>query len=173
LKRISSFKINRQTEDKKMKTILRVSMVIVLMRLMLLPARLVTARTNRIEFSGAEWCDPTTLTVVREWLAGPNYQARGLTQTCHDTASIPQMNGTDFLSDGRILVVGNAGNFIMTGKLRMESAEGGVWVGSWTWPVNSDTVQVIGHGEGLYEGLHLHWFLTLAGPFFGYISGSE
>ena len=63
-------------------------------------------------------------------------------------------------------------NFILVGKLRMESDEGGVWKGSWVLPANSTTIQVIAHGEGIYEGLKLHWFLSLDGPFWGYITSN-
>ncbi len=61
------------------------------------------------------------------------------------------------------------GRTVLSGKLRMESAEGGAWVGSWVMPANTTTIQVIAHGEGLYEGQQLHWFLDDAGPFNGYI----
>ncbi len=152
-----------------MKQIMRISIILALVITVLLPMANASSITNRIDFTGSEWCDPDTLTVIREWMAGPNYQARGLAQVCHDTADIPQMIGTDYLSDGRISFVGSDGNFILSGKLRMVTREGGVWVGSWTLPPNLDTVQVIGHGEGIYEGLQLHWFLSLDGPFNGYI----
>ena len=152
-----------------MNTKLRILIVILLAATILLPAAQASARTTRIEFTGSEWCDPDTLTVAREWMAGPNYQARGLTQVCYDTADIPQMTGTDYLSDGNVKFIGSGGNLILSGKLRMETGEGGVWVGSWTLPANSTTIQVIGHGEGKYEGMKLHWFLSLDGPFYGYI----
>jgi hypothetical protein len=156
-----------------MKTSLRILIIAMLLIGILLPAALASAKSSRIDFTGNEWCDPNTLTVIREWIAGSNYQARGLTQVCYDTADIPQMSGTDYLSDGRISFVGINGNFILSGKLRMETREGGVWVGSWTLLSNSNTVQVIGHGEGIYEGLQLYWFLSLDGPFSGYIAGLD
>jgi hypothetical protein len=152
-----------------MKHIMHILFVLTLVFSLLFPMTIASANPNRIDFSGSEWCDPSTLNVIREWMAGPNYQARGLTQVCYDTADIPQMTGTDYLSDGRVIFVGNTGDLVLTGKLRMVTNEGGVWVGSWRLPANSDTVQVIGHGEGIYEGLQLHWFLNLDGPFEGYI----
>jgi len=159
--------INKEFE---MKHLARNLTIFILVIGMLLPLTVASAKTIRTDFTGFEWCDPDTLTVIREWIAGPNYQARGLIQVCHDTADIQQMTGTDYLSDARVIIVETTGAFILTGKLRMETDEGGVWVGSWTLPANSDTVQVIGHGEGLYEGLQLHWFLRLDGPFYGYIT---
>jgi hypothetical protein len=153
-----------------MNTKLRILIVFLMAAAILLPTAPANAKTTRINFTGSEWCDESTLTLIREWMAGPNYQARGLSQICFDTADIPQMTGTDYLYDGQLKIVGKgAKNFIISGKLRMETAEGGIWLGSWVLPANSTTIQVIGHGEGLYEGRHLHWFLSLEGPFEGYI----
>jgi hypothetical protein len=156
-----------------MKSVLRILIVLTLVIGVLSPMTIAKAKTTRIDFTGSESCVPGTLTLIREWMAGPNYLARGLTEVCLDTADIPQMTGTDYLYDGQVRFVGNTGNFILSGKLRMETDEGGVWLGSWVLPANSTTIQVIGHGEGLYEGLHLHWFLSLDGPFNGYITENE
>jgi hypothetical protein len=152
-----------------MKSVLRILIVLMLIVGVLMLVTIASAKTARIDFTGSEWCDPDTFTLIREWMAGPNYQAKGLTEICYDTADIPQMTGTDYLYDGRISFVGNSDNFILSGKLRMETDEGGVWMGSWTLPANSNTIKVVGHGEGIYEGLQLHWFLDLDGPFYGYI----
>lgn len=152
-----------------MKTILRILIVFLLAASVFLPMTATTATVTRIDFTGSEWCDPETLTLIREWMAGPNYQARGLAQTCYDVASISQATGKDYI-EGRILAVGKPGNFILSGKNRIETDEGGVWVGSWVLPTNSDTIQLIAHGEGMYEGMMLYEYLNLDGPFYGYIT---
>lgn len=128
------------------------------------------AKSSRIYFTGSEWCDPDTFNFARIWESGPNLHIDQVTQTCLDTASIPQLTGTDYLFDARINLVGGGPNFILSGKLRMESDDGGVWVGSWVLPANTTTIKVIAHGEGLYEGQKLHWFLDeVDGSFSGYI----
>ena len=151
-----------------MKTVLGILIGLTLVLGVLLPVSSAGAKPARIEFTGSESCTGD-LKFIRQWITGPNFQARGLTETCLDTADIPEMTGIDYLYDGKVSIVGENGNFILSGKLRMESNEGGAWVGSWVLPANSDTIQVIGHGEGIYEGYQLHWFLSLDGPFYGYI----
>ena len=146
----------------------RILFVIVLVAVMYATTGIASAKTSRTDFTGSEWC-PDTITFIRAIEAGPNLHLAGISQTCYDTASIPQLTGTDYLSDSMLHLVGNGSNFIITGKLRMESEEGGIWVGSWVLPANTDTIQVIANGQGLYEGQELHWFLNLAGPFYGYI----
>jgi len=128
-----------------------------------------SAKTTRIDFTGSEWCDPDTLIFGNVRLAGPNVQIKPFTEVCYDTASIPQLTGTDYLTDGNVHFVGNGQNFILSGKLQMQSDEGGVWVGSWVLPENTSTIKVVAHGEGLYDGMVLYWFLSLDGPFWGYI----
>ena len=145
----------------------RILFVLVLVTAILASTSIASAKTTRIEFTGSEWCDEDTLIFEREKLAGPNMQIKHITQVCYDTASIPQLSGTDYLTDGDMHVVGQ--NFIIDGNLRMESDEGGVWVGSWVLPAHTNTIKVIAHGEGLYEGMILHWYLSLDGPFWGYI----
>lgn len=150
----------------------------VLLAFMLITAILLTttvanAEGTRNYFTGSEWCDPDTFIFARVWESGPNAHLDGITQTCHDTANIPQLMGTDYLFDARINLVGGGPNFILSGKLLMQSDEGGVWVGSWVLPANTTTIQVIAHGEGLYEGQQLHWFLDEEnGSFSGYIKGT-
>jgi hypothetical protein len=133
----------------------------------------VHAENSRIYFTGSEWCDSNTFIFARIWESGPNLHLDQITQTCYDTASIPRLTGTDYLFDARMNLVGGGPNFILSGKLRMVSDEGGVWVGSWVLPANTTTIQIIAHGEGLYEGQQLHWFLEEtgngSGPFSGYI----
>jgi len=148
-------------------------LIVVLLASILLTTTVASAKGTRIYFTGSEWCDQGTFTFARIWESGPNLHLDQITQTCYDTASIPQLTGTDYLFDARMNLVGGGPKFILSGKLRMESAEGGVWVGSWVLPANTTTIKVIAHGEGLYEGQQLHWFLEEtgngSGPFSGYI----
>jgi hypothetical protein len=127
------------------------------------------AENTRIYFTGSEWCDPNSLIFGRAWMSGPNFHANGITQVCYDTASIPQLIGTAYLFDGRIVVNGLE-LYPISGKYRMESNEGGVWTGSWILPANSNIIRLTAHGEGKYEGLQLHLFEDdSAGSFWGYI----
>ncbi len=71
------------------------------------------------------------------------------------------MSGTDYLSVGKISFTGINGNFILSGKLRMETSEVGVCVGSWVLPPNTIALEVIGHVEGTYKGLEFHSFLNV------------
>jgi hypothetical protein len=156
-----------------MKTKFYIFLVLLLAVGFILPVKPVSARTTRIEFKGSEWCDPSTMSAIKAWLAGPNLQVRGFSQVCSDTADIPQMTGTTYLYDGKVSFVGEVENFVINGKLRTETDEGGVWVASWQLGANSNIVQIIGHGEGIYEGLQLHWFVVESdedsSPFEGYI----
>jgi hypothetical protein len=128
------------------------------------------AEHSRIYFTGSELCDPDTFFFARAWVSGPNLHLDGITQTCYDIATIPQLTGTDYLFDARINLVGGEPNFNLSGKLRMVSDEGGVWNGSWTLPANTAIIKVIAQGEGKYEGQQLHWFLNEEdGSFSGYI----
>ena len=147
----------------------RILFVILLVAAMLASTGVASAKTTRIDFSGSEVCDESTLTIAKIIEAGPNLHLMQITQTCYDTASSSKLTGTDYLTGGNMHIVGGGKNFILTGTLRMESTEGGVWVGSWVLPANSNTIKVVAHGEGLYAGLQLHWFLSLDGPFSGYI----
>jgi hypothetical protein len=152
-----------------MKTTLRVLLVLVLTFIVLLPTKIASAKETRIEFTGYEECTGDTLIIPVEWYPGRNWQARGATETCVDTADTPMMIGEDHLYDMAAHSVG-VGNFILNGKLRMETYEGGIWVGSWELIPSTYIIKVIAHGEGVYEGMQLHWFLSLEGPFHGYIS---
>lgn len=149
----------------KSKKYILLAVLSVLILLLSATATPVSAKATRIEFTGKEICDEPSFS--KQWMAGFTWHANGITSTCHDTASIPELTGTDYLTGFTAQIVGK--NFIMFGKLRMESTEGGAWVGSWVFPAHSTTIQVIAHGEGMYEGMELHWFLSLDGPFWGYI----
>ncbi len=135
-----------------------------------MPATNVSAKAARIAFTGTEMCSPDTMTAMRLWMAGPNLQVRGWTETCNDTADIPQMTGTVYLYDG-LAIIGR--NYIINVKFRMETTEGGVWVGTALLAADSNIINCVGHGEGIYEGLELHWFLDNSNgdpkPFYGYI----
>lgn len=142
-----------------MNTRLSILGILVLIIALLLPTAAAGAQAIRIEFTGTEWCDPNSFDFsdLRAWMAGPNFQAKGWAQTCYETANIPQMTGTTYLYDAQTRIVGSEGKVQFTGKFRLETVEGGVWTGSWTL-LGDATIQSIGHGEGLYEGLELHWF---------------
>jgi hypothetical protein len=145
-----------QRKDEKMKTLLRFVMVLTLATVILLPATRVSANATRIEFTVSETCD-NDLTNVREWSAGPNFHATGITQTCHDLGSIPQVTGTVYLTDGNMHYVGN--NAIMTGLARFETDEGGVWVGRWTF--SAGVFILVAHGAEMYEGQQYFGFHNL------------
>jgi hypothetical protein len=153
-----------------MNTKLRFLIIILLVGTILLPASIVSAKANRIEFTGTETCDKSTTVLPRIWLAGPNLQIRGFSQTCYETESIPEMTGTTYLYDG-VVVVKSDGNYMVKVKFRLETDEGGVWVGSAEKPVNATLIECVGHGEGIYKGLELHWFLEDGDikPGYGYI----
>jgi hypothetical protein len=152
-----------------MKTPFRVLLVLVLSFVVLLPTKIASAKETRIEFTGYEECSGDTLIIPVEWYPGRNWQARDAIETCSDTADTQMMTGEDHLYDMAAHSVGVA-NFILNGKLRMETDEGGVWVGSWKLTPSDYIIKVVAHGEGIYEGMLLHWFLSLDGPFYGYIS---
>jgi hypothetical protein len=69
------------------------------------------------------------------------------------------MTRTDYLYDSRLDAFENFAQMKMSGKLRLVSDEGGEWIATWKLSLGSDTITVIGHGKGIYEGLELHWFL--------------
>lgn len=153
-----------------MNTRLHILIIFLLVGIILMPAANVNAGATRIEFTGTEWCDPDTLTAERVWTAGPNLHARSWTQTCYETADIPYMNGTTYLYDG----LANVGShYIINVKFRMVTVVEGVWVGNCELPANTNTINCVGHGEGIYEGLELHWFAHPNSgeptPFTGYI----
>jgi hypothetical protein len=150
-----------------MKKMLRVLTFLAVAALILMPFSAVSAKSPRINFTGSEWCDPASLHIMKEWMNGTDYHARGITQTCYDTADIPQMTGTDYLYLTNLDVIN--GEMKLSGAIRMVSDEGGTWLGLCNLPLGSDTITCVGRGIGRYKGLELHWFLTLDGPFSGYI----
>jgi hypothetical protein len=152
-----------------MKHTVRILIGLCLVLSVLLPLTIASAKPTRIDFTGSEWCDPNTFVFTREWWDGDNYHARGISQTCYDTATIPQMTGMDYLYDSRLDAFDNFAQMKMSGKLNFVSDEGGEWVATWKLPLDSETITVIGHGKGKYKGLELHWFLKLDGSFQGYI----
>ena len=159
-----------------MKATFRVLMVLVLAFVVLLPTTLASAKETRVEFTGYEICTHEDLVFSREWYPGHNVQDKDGSETCSDIADTPMMTGTDYVFDMSGRWVGDR-NFMINGKIRMETDEGGVWVGSWEMPAHATTIKIIAHGEGLYEGMQLHWFITITDdivfPFSGYISSNE
>ncbi len=127
------------------------------------------AANMRIYFTGTETgCDP--LIPGREWSSGPNYHIHVESQTCYEAATIAQFTGANYPHDGVINLVGGGSVLTITGKFRMETNEGGIWVGSFTWPANTNILTGIGHGQGIYKGLNMHVFVDeTTGMFSGYI----
>jgi hypothetical protein len=127
----------------------------------------VRADNNRIYFTGIETgCEDWV--VEREWMAGPTYHLRIDTQTCYEEANIPQFTGTLYPHDGVINFGGMFGT--INGKFRMETEEGGVWVGNFELSANSNTISGVGHGEGIYAGQQMRVFTNAeTGEFWGYI----
>ncbi len=149
----------------------RILFVIVLAALLIATTGAASAGTTRIYFTGTTQCfDRDSGTLIREWFPGINYQARGVPQACYDTASIPQLNGIEYI-DFKVQVVGVDGKWlILSGTDRMETYEGGVWAGSWVWPANTWILKIIMHGEGKYAGQQLHMFEDAStDEFWGYI----
>ncbi len=144
----------------------RILFVIVVTALLIATTGAASAGTTRIYFTGTEKCD--TVFIPEAWTAGPNWQARGIYSTCHDKATIPQYTGTSYLSDGRLQYVGQV--TLLATDLRMETKEGGVWMGSGVLPANTDTVKIVMQGEGVYAGQQIHVFLNVVySTFWGYI----
>lgn len=122
--------------------------------LVLATVSLVSAKNERIDFTYTESCDPSTIDIAREIMNGHgNYLARHWTQTCFDTGSISQFNGT-WYGDLNLEIVGN-GRLLMNAKATLVTEEGGMWNFNCVsqWPM--DYVKCIGQGEGIYKGLQI------------------
>ena len=147
----------------------RILFVIVLVAMLVATTSVASAGTTRIYFTGQTKCDPD-VTLIREWMAGPNYQGRGFSQACDDKASIPQMRGTEYINF-KVQTVGLDGKWlILSGTDRMETREGGVWTGSWEWPANTWILKIVMQGEGIYAGQQLRMFEDVrTDEFWGYI----
>jgi hypothetical protein len=147
-----------------------VLIIFLLVSSLLLPVNAANAQAERTEFTGWEVCDAETLSAMRLWMAGPNFQVRGWSETAYETASIAQMTGTTYIYDG-LAIIGK--NYIVNAKFRMETDEGGVWVGVSRKAADSPTITSIGHGEGIYEGLEFRLYQNMCTeggqPFHGYI----
>jgi hypothetical protein len=130
-----------------MKNLLRFFMILILVAVILMPAKVASANATRIDFTNTETCDDD-ITIVREWGSGPNYHARGITQTCHDTSDFPFAAGTVYLTDGVLNCDANTCN--MSGWSRFVTNEGGVWFGHWS--LSAGVFEYRAHGGGMYEG---------------------
>jgi len=146
---------------------LTISFVVIAILLTLSIPTPVRADNNRISFTGYETgCDGWV--VERGWEAGNTLHLRIDSQTCYEVGDIPQYIGTLYAYDG---VVNIGGKFVtVNGKFSMETDEGGVWVGNFELPANSNTIKGVGHGEGMYAGQQIHVFTNNeTGEFWGYI----
>ncbi len=155
-----------------MKHLARILIAFAIVSVALLPASSASAKATRIEFTGTELCDPNWV-VVRDWMSGSdNEHMRGISTTCVETATIPQMTGTVYIYDFRLNAFDNFSAYGLSGKFRFVSTEGGEFVGTTTSPRNFVYHMAVGHGVGKYEGLELHWFVYESGEqtvFSGYI----
>jgi len=134
---------------------LTISFVIIAIMLSLTLPTPAYAENERIYFTGYEsGCDSAV--IDRDWASGPNYHLRIDTQTCYEVGDIPQFTGTLYAYDGVINVSGGGSMITINGKFRMETEEGGVWVGSFERPANTNILRGVGHGEGMYEGQHIY-----------------
>ena len=124
----------------------------------------VSAKSTRIDFTVNETCNDD-LVWARAWEAGPNFHFQGLTQTCIEDGSIPQATGIAYLYDGNMHFVD--GQAVMTGGCRIETVEGGVWDGRWTY--SAGVFNYRAHGEGIYEGQQYFSSTNQNGIYKGYI----
>lgn len=134
------------------------------------PAR---AENTRIDFTGIETgcTDPVW---TKEWGSGPNFHISGVSSTCYDVANKNYFTGTNYISDGMGHFVAGGAIMIITGKFRMETEEGGVWVGTFITPANTTILTAVGQGEGIYWGLQIHMFQDQnTGEFWGYVNTGE
>jgi hypothetical protein len=154
-----------------MKKMLRVLTFVVLIALVLMPYGAVSAKSTHITFTGSERCDPSTIKIKKEWTDAKGYHARGMTETCYDTADTPMMTGTDYLDLASVDIID--GQAKISGKIRIVTEEGGTWLANCKLRLGSDTIKCEGTGRGLYKGLSLKLDLTLEGPFTGTISGHK
>lgn len=138
--------------------------VIVLVVALLAPTGKASAKAIRIDFTVHETCNDD-LVWERAWEAGPNFHFQGLTQTCIEDGSIPQATGIAYLYDGSMHFVD--GQATMTGGSRMETLEGGVWDGRWTY--TAGVFEYIAHGEGIYAGQQYFSSANQNGNVKGYI----
>ena len=113
----------------------------------------VSAKSERIEFTFTEFCDPGTVQITREIMNGQgNWLVRHWTQTCYETATIDQWTGVALI-DLNMNLTGSHDFVFFVGKARfVSSKEGGVWNMNCLYPVPSVDVQCVGIGEGFYEG---------------------
>lgn len=141
-----------------------VLLVVVLLTSLLLTVTTVSAKATRIEFTMIETCNDD-LSWEKAWEAGANLHLQGITQTCIENGSIPQAQGIAYLYDGRAHLVD--GQAVMTGGARIETAEGGVWDGRWTF--QAGVFEFVAHGEGIYAGQHYFSVSNHNGNVKGYI----
>ena len=139
-------------------------LIVVLLIAILLTTTTASAKATRIDFTINETCNDD-LVWQRAWEAGPNFHLQGLTQTCIEDGSIPQATGIAYLYDGSVHLVD--GQVSMTGSSRMETLEGGVWDGRWTY--TAGVFEYVGHGEGIYAGQQYFSISNQNGNVKGYI----
>ncbi len=135
--------------------ILRISLVTMnLLAVLLVGISPASAKVTRIYFYqlGGDECSPV-LDLLH--ISGPNMHVHG-TYTCPTTAydmnddPFPMFTGVITWTDAKAQFVGGHEN--LTSKIRIDTVEGGAWVGSFSWPGNG-VLKGVYHGEGIYEGM--------------------
>jgi hypothetical protein len=130
----------------------RLIVLVMALIFVLLAVSTVSAKSERIDFSFTEFCDPDTTQIAREIMNGQgNWLAKHWTQTCYETGSIAQWTGVTSI-DLNMNLTGSHEYVFFVSKGRFVSYEGGVWNLNCLYPIPSVNVQCVGNGEGLYEG---------------------
>ena len=129
--------------------------VVLALLLVLLFTSTVSAKNETIEFTYTEVCDNDNMIVDRWIFNGQvNWLMKGFHVTCTDTASIPQYTGT-LVAEGNSQQVGTNGIWVLTGKARLETEEGGVWNMNCVFPTPLWEINCQGQGEGKYAGMQI------------------
>jgi hypothetical protein len=141
---------------------------ILLVMVLLLPTATVSAKNEKTYFIFTEVCDESTIQIGRILETGQaNWIAKHFTQTCHETSDSPYVNGAATI-DLNLNEVGN-GVWFFVGKARYTTEEGGIWNANCLYPWPSPSVQCVGKGEGMYEGLQIFMTGYPGGEWTGYV----
>ena len=138
--------------------ILKISLIVLaLMAVLLMASSPASAKTTRIYFYqvGGDECMPV---LDPPHISGPNVHLHG-TYTCPTVAydmddnPFPMFTGVITWTDAKAQMVGE--REILSSKIRIDTVEGGAWVGSFSWPATG-VLKGVYHGEGIYEGMTVH-----------------
>ncbi len=136
-----------------MKSNKRTILTILLVMFLLLPAATVSAKNEKIYFSGTDTCNWDAVTIDRIMEVGQqNWLAKNYTLSCQEVSNIPQATGTTTMH----LNINQVGNvFFWVGKGQLVTVDGGVWDLNCVYPWPKPEAQCIGKGQGIYEGQQL------------------